>query len=319
MTISIADLIHELNALIRLTESEAAVAQARVAQARDDSIRRELESNANEAVRRRDRLIEAVRYLGGAPDLLGAVIGRVGTLARTQTVDQTMTVQRALMADLSLEHQLRDRARFARVLADTLEERRVVQLLERLERAHTETIDWIETRLAEVAVGGPAAIRPTPVQVVATIGQRAATLPSRAMMAGANRAVVAASGLQDIVSSRLARTRDLAEAAGSSVAAGRDEFLRTTEEQAEQQGATRTAQAIHRVRAESGALDADELPVSGYDDMSVSQAKDRIAKLKDAGEVRAMLAYEEANRNRKSLVTAAERRIEEIAASANGS
>lgn len=314
MTITTNALIAELNALVRMTEAEAAIARSRTAQARDDDVRRELEANAQEAGRRRDRLVAAIRDLGGAPDLLGATIGRVGTVARTQTLDQAMPVQQALMADLALEHQLRDRARFARVIAETLDETGVVRLLERIEAAHDETIEWIEHRLAEVAIGGPSAIRPTPMQVVAGVGQRVAMLPSRAVMQGVNRAVVAASGLSDAVNDRLGRGRDLAEAAESAAVAGRDAFLRTSEGQAEEQGARRTAKALHRVRAESGALSADELPISGYEGMSVSQVKNRLGRLKDASDVRAVLAYEQAHADRKGVVTAAEQRIEELAA-----
>jgi bacterioferritin (cytochrome b1) len=316
VTVTTNELIGELNALIRLTESEAAIARSRIAQARDDRTRQELESNANEAGRRRDRLVEAVRSLGGAPDLLGGAVGRIGTFARTQTLDQAMTVTQGLMADLMLEHQLRDRAQFARVLAETLEETPVVQLLTRIEEAHTETIEWIQTRLAEVAVGGPAAIRPTPLQAVAGVGQRVAMLPSRAVMTGVNRAVLVAAGVQGAVAERLGRTRDLAEAAGEGVTAGRNEFLRTSEDQARDQGARRTAQALHRVRAESGALSEEELPIRSYDGLSVAQAKQRITRLGDAAEVRAVLAYEAANKNRKGVVEVAEQRIEHLAEAA---
>lgn len=314
MTITTNELIAELNALIRLTEAEGAIARSRTLQARDADVRREIEANAEEAGRRRDRLVEAVRDLGGAPDLLGAVLGRVGTVARTQTIDQALPVQQALMADLALEHQLRDRARFARVLADTLEETRIVRLLERIEAAHTETIDWIEQRLAEVAVGGPAAIRPTPMQVAAGVGQRVAMLPSRAMMSGVNRAVVAAAGIQHAVAERLGRGQDLIEATESAATAGRDAFLRTSEDQADRQGARRTAKTLHRLRTDAGALDADELPIRNYDELSVTQVKQRLSRLRDAGDVRAVLAYEQAHDDRRGVISAAERRIEALAA-----
>ena len=316
MSITTNELITELNALIRMTEAEAAIARSRTVQARDDAVRRELEANAREAGRRRDRLVEAVRELGGAPDLLGAAIGRFGAFARTQTLDQAVPVQQALMADLALEHQLRDRARFARVIAEHLDETGIVRLLERIEDAHAETVEWIEQRLAEVAMGGPSAIRPTPMQVAAGVGQRVATLPSRVVASGVNRAVAVASGLQEAVGERIGRGRDLAEAAESAATAGRDAFLRTSEEQAVEEGAKRTAAALHRLRAEAGALSEDELPISGYDGMSVAQVKQRLGRLRDAREVRAVLAYEEANANRKGVITAAEHRLEELAADA---
>jgi len=41
------------------------------------------------------------------------------------------------------------------VLAETADESKIAKLAERLVTAHGETIEWINTRLAEVAVGGP--------------------------------------------------------------------------------------------------------------------------------------------------------------------
>src|SRR5207253_441646 len=61
--------------------------------------------------------------------------------------------------------------------------------LERLERAHTETVDWLMTRLAEVAAGGPAALRPTPLQSVVGFGRRLTTMPARNVSETLNRSI----------------------------------------------------------------------------------------------------------------------------------
>ena len=51
----------------------------------------------------------------------------------------------------------------------------------------------------------------------------------------------------------------------------------------------------------------------GYDSLSVADANRRIERLTDADDVRAMLAYEAANKARKSVVSNARRRLEAIA------
>lgn len=61
----------------------------------------------------------------------------------------------------------------------------VQALAERLEAAHTETIEWINTVLAEEATGGPAALRATPLQRAAAGVTRALGLPVRLGWAGA--------------------------------------------------------------------------------------------------------------------------------------
>ena len=66
-----AELITQLNALLRLTAHEAATARARVAQATTDETRKELTENARNSDRRAGALRQAVRDLGGAPDLVG--------------------------------------------------------------------------------------------------------------------------------------------------------------------------------------------------------------------------------------------------------
>jgi type IV secretory pathway VirB10-like protein len=98
------------------------------------------------------------------------------------------TLQGALLGDLALEHQLRDRARYARVMAQSLGETQIVPVLDRLDAAHTETIGWLETRLAEVGRTGTSALRATPVQLVTTTVRRAASAPAGLVASGVNRA-----------------------------------------------------------------------------------------------------------------------------------
>ena len=238
-----ADLLNEMNGLMRLTAIEADVARSRATQARDESIRGELLDNARHADVRRLALHREVASLGGVPDILGVALDRIVTVARTQVLDQAMPITEALMADLVLEHQLRDRAAFARVIADSLEERRSVETLEKVEAAHVAAIEWIETRLGEVALGGPAALRPTPLQATAAVGQRVATMPSRVMVAGINRGIAVAERLGGRVGDRVGRAREVTEAAEGAFeeafAAGRDTLLRTAESESESRGERR--------------------------------------------------------------------------------
>lgn len=315
-----ADLLNEMNGLMRLTAIEADVARSRATQARDESIRGELLDNARHADVRRLALHREVASLGGVPDILGVALDRIVTVARTQVLDQAMPITEALMADLVLEHQLRDRAAFARVIADSLEERRSVETLEKVEAAHVAAIEWIETRLGEVALGGPAALRPTPLQATAAVGQRVATMPSRVMVAGINRGIAVAERLGGRVGDRVGRAREVTEAAEGAFeeafAAGRDTLLRTAESESESRGERRAATALHRVRAESGALSAEELPIRRFETLTAAQAITRIERLDDAGEVRAVRSFEAEHKNRSSVLRAADRRVTELAGEA---
>jgi bacterioferritin (cytochrome b1) len=311
-----ADLLTELNGLMRLTAVEADIARSRSAQARDDQVRRELLQNARNADVRRVALQERITQLGGVPDLLGVALDRVATAARTQVLDQAMPITEALMADLVLEHQLRDRAAFARVLAETQGRREIVSTLEKVEAAHGAAIEWIETRLGEVALGGPSALRPTPLQSTAAVGRRVATLPSRAVVAGINRGLAVADRVGDRVGERLGRTRKMAGAAEDALVAGRDAFLREAESQSEAGGQGAAVTALHRARADAGALSARELPIDRYENLTAARVIQRIQRLDDAADVRAVREFEAAHKNRSSVLRAADERVSELAGEA---
>ena len=113
--------------------------------------------------REKDKLEKAlggIKDMGGVPDLLAPVFGRVAAVVKA-TAEQVAPLDEALLSDLSLEHQLLDRARYIKVLAETAEEPRVLRLAERLITAHSATVEWLSTVLAEEALGGPAALRAT--------------------------------------------------------------------------------------------------------------------------------------------------------------
>lgn len=313
---STALLLSELNALLRLTNTEAVIAQGRRAQASNDRFESELAENASKCEERSRLLIKTIRDLGGVPDVVGATAGRAAATTRL-SADQGLPLTEGLFGDLALEHQLLDRTRFARMIAEDVGEKKALPVLQRLEVAHTATIDWIMTRLGEVAVGGPVALRPTPVQTVVGVTRRLASFPARSAAGRANRAVAAVGDMRqragEAVSENVDRARQLLEATGGIWSAGRDAALERTEEEARGRGARSTAATVNRTRRDLGAVDADELPIRGYDGMNAPTAIRRIERLSDAQDVRTMLAYETANKARKGVMAAAQQRLDAVA------
>ncbi|MBW3639053.1 MAG: ferritin-like domain-containing protein [Actinobacteria bacterium] len=310
-----AELIAQLNTLLRLTAHEAATARSRVAQATTDQTRKELTDNARNSDRRADSLRQAVRDLGGAPDMVGVALGKASAAAKLP-LEQTMPITEALLADLALEHQLFDRARLVKVLAHAADAADTVALAERLEDAHGETIEWLFTVLAETALGGPAALAPTPLQAVATTARTAATFAGSAAATGLNRAALTVGNMservQDTSISSVGRIVGLATSARKIVTAGRDATLAETENQAAERG-SEVRSTVHQVRAGLGALSAAELPIEDFDLLT---AKDAIAAISGLGlveQVRVVLAYEQAHKKRQSVVEAADKRSAELA------
>jgi hypothetical protein len=306
-------LLNELVALLRLTRAEAQVARTRVSQARRDEIRSELEDNASEADARAARIQEAVRRLGGAPDVLADTVGRVTALTKV-TAEQVQPFSEGLLGDLGLEHQLRDRVIFTRVLAEALDESEVVDLMHDLEEAHTETIEWIRVRLAELAQGGPVALAPTPAQAAVGAVARFATLPSRQSAALFNRAADALQrgrvSVQQTFSSTVDKAREATEATEEVVSAGRDAAVKRAEEVAP---SADVRKAARKTREDLGTVDADDLPIKDYDNLSGQDAINEVNGLEDAEELRVVLAYEQAHKDRKGVSNAAQKRLTELA------
>jgi hypothetical protein len=310
-------LIGQLNALLRLTNTEIMIAETRRAQATRPAIERELAANADAGRERAELLVTTIRDLGGVPDLVGIATGRLAASAKA-VVEQGQELIDAVLGDLALEHELLDRARLATMVAEHLDARSPLRTLQRLERAHTETIEWLNVRLAEVAAGGPAALRPTAAQSVVGFGRRMSTLPARNAAATVNRSIDGADrlGRQAVGAMRTngRRVRELIEAAGDIWTAGRDASLKRTEEIAAERGDADQASSVNRRRRQLGAVDEQELPIRGYDGLRADVAGARIGRLTDVDDVRTVLAYETAHKARKSVLQAARDRIEDLAA-----
>jgi bacterioferritin (cytochrome b1) len=179
-------LVSELQNLLRLTAFEQTIAAVRRSQAATSSVAEELRANYEKSLERSQLLSDAVRQVGGVPDVVGSALSKAGAFVQTQ-VNQVQTLQGALLGDLALEHQLRERTRYARTLAVSLGYTQLLPLFERLDLAHTATIEWLEERLTEVGRTGTSALRATPVQALVGATRKVALLPFGVFAATVNR------------------------------------------------------------------------------------------------------------------------------------
>src|SRR5689334_6573447 len=163
-----ASLIAQLRTILDLTNTEIQVAETRIAQARTDAVRRELTQNAENGRDRAEQIEQAIRDLGGFPDVIGPFLGRAAAAVKALT-EQAAPFDEALLGDLALEDQLLDRSRYVKALAVAAKDKDVEALAERLITAHSATVAWLTTVLAEDALGGPAALRRTPLQAAAGV------------------------------------------------------------------------------------------------------------------------------------------------------
>jgi hypothetical protein len=305
-------LVAQLRAVLDLTNTEIQVAQTRIAQARTDAVRRELTENAANARDRAEAIESAIRQLGGLPDLIGPFIGRAAAAVKALT-EQAQPFDEALLGDLALEHQLLDRARYIKALAVSAGEGDVEKLATRLITAHSATVTWLTTVLTEDALGGPAALRRTPLQAAAGTAIKLVNVPAAWSARGIDRAVDTVRSAPPALSELLSRGAHAGEVAVKTLTSSRDAALEAAEATSRDQGADDAADAIHAVRSGTGVLNASELPIADYDDLNVSEAVAAVKELDAPADVRAILAYEEAHKNRHGIVSAAQTRIAAIA------
>lgn len=329
-TTSHTTIAQQLRTILALTNAEVQIAEIRQAQARTDAVRDELAGNAQKGRSRAEDLEGALRERGGFVDVVRPAIGRA-TAAVKSVLEQAQPLDEALLGDLALEQQLVGRAMYLKALATGRHDTELVALADRLIGAHTETVEWITTVLAEEALGGPAALRRTPAQWVSGMATRAVTLPALLAARGVDRTAYAlrnapsyVGGLRDRLGQTVDEVSETANRAGDtvmnagetaarSVAAGRDAALEAVEGSTRAQGAPGAADSIHHVREATGLVDSGELPIEGYADLNVGEAVSAIKELTDVAEIRVVLAYEETHKNRQRVVSAAEDRVAEIA------
>lgn len=309
-------LIIQLRALEQLTRTEEQVASIRVAQARTDAVRRELRENGANAARRATRIRAALDELDAVPDIVTPAIGRVLALVKA-TVEQAQPLDEALLGDLTLEHQLLDRARYVRTLARREGRTSLERLADDLVTAHSATVEWLTTVLAEEALGGVAALVPTPLQKVAGGVTRAVGLPTRFAVEQFNRAVAtvtrtgerARQGAEDLAGTVTRIGGDAAEVA----TAGRDAALSQAERVARREGATDTAETVRTARRDLGVLKASELPIPHFEELTAQRAIAAVRELTSADDITAVVTFEEQHKNRSGVVSAAQTRFAEVA------
>ncbi|MDQ4118284.1 MAG: ferritin-like domain-containing protein [Actinomycetota bacterium] len=307
--------VAQLRTLEQLTRTENQIARLRTAQARTDETRRELEQNADRAERRLARIQDALRELGAVPDVAGIVIGRAAAVLKSQ-VEQAQRLDEALLGDLALERRLQDRARYLQALTAN-GPAGVHALAGELVDAHTDTVEWLTTVLAEEAVGGPAPLRATPLQVVRDGVTQVVRFPGRVAADGVNRAGHTVTRAGELARGRMLELLDgldrTARDAYDVLGTGVDAALDRAEQVARRDSAASTADAVHTVRRERGALDVSELPIREFDRLSVSDAVAAVRTLETAEDLQAVLRYEDKHNNRAGVLTVARSRHADVA------
>jgi hypothetical protein len=318
-------LINQLRALLLLTQTEEQIARTRIGQARTDAVRRELAQNADHAAERTRAITAQLRELGGVADVVTPALGRLGALVKA-TFDQGEPMEEALLQDLSLEHQLVDRATYLKVLADAAKQTKVHALAERLITAHTATVEWLTVVLAEEALGGPAALRATPLQRAAGGATRLANLPVRFAANTVNKAVDTAQQageqttgtISGVVDNVVDKATSFTGAVRETLTVGRVASLRRAERIAQREGNTTTAKAVAATRRELGDVTIDELPIKDYESLSTADIAKAVKELDRAEDVRTVIRYEETHKARASVVSAAQAQVARLAKEAVG-
>lgn len=312
MTTSDTTLLAQLRAILDLTNTEIQIAETRVSQARTEAVQRELTQNAANGRERAEAIEKTIRDLGGFPDVIGPFFGRAAAAVKALT-EQAQPFDEALLGDLALEGQLLDRARYLKALSVAAKRPEVESLANRLITAHSATVDWLTTVLAEDALGGPAALRRTPMQVITGLAVRLANLPLLYSTRSVDRALNTLRETRPTVNDLVSRGAHYGEVAVKAAAASRDAALETAERVTRREGADGAADALHSMRGATGVLEPEELPIAGYDELNLNEAVAAVKDLTDPTDLRVIIAYEEAHKNRQRLVSAAQTRVAAIA------
>ena len=307
-----ATLIAQLRTVLDLTNTEIQVAETRVTQARTDAVRRELMQNAENGRDRAEAIEKAIRDLGGFPDVIGPFLGRAAAAVKALT-EQASPFDEALLGDLALEDQLLDRSRYIKALAVAAKHKDVEALADRLITAHSATVNWLTTVLAEDALGGPAALRRTPVQAAAGLTVKLLNLPFTWSVRRAERAAEAVRSVRPAFDDLVDRGARSSEIAAKALLGARNSALEAAERITREQGAEDAADVIHAARGAAGVLDSGELPIADYDELNQTDAVAAVKDLTEASDIRVIVAYEEAHKNRQRVVSAAQTRLAAIA------
>jgi len=312
MTTTETTLLTQLRTVLDLTHTEIQVAETRVAQARTEAVRKELTQNANNGRIRAEAIEKAIRDLGGFPDTIGPFLGRAAAAVKALT-EQAQPFDEALLGDLALEDQLLDRSRYIKALAVSAKRTDVQELADRLITAHSATVNWLTTVLAEDALGGPAALRRTPLQAAAGTAVKLVNLPGQWSAQSVEGVAELVRSAGPAVDDLVRRAQHASDVALKALGASRDAALQSAEAVVRGEGAEQAADALHSARAATGVLGADELPIPDYDELNLTDAVAAVKELEDPADIRAIIAYEEAHKDRQRLVSAGQTRVADIA------
>jgi hypothetical protein len=154
------------------------------------------------------------------------------------------------------------------------------------------------------------------VQAVAAGAYRVAVLPGRWTLDRLNTAADRLSHTTEQVRNRKTQFRGKAaqfrgeavDIVGSSVRAG----VKTGEQRIRANSA-KADEAIDEARHKTGNVPADALPIENYDSLSASAAAEAVKGLQTPEQIREVVRYEEAHRNRSTVVSAAQTTLARIA------
>jgi hypothetical protein len=147
-------------------------------------------------------------------------------------------------------------------------------------------------------------------------------MPTRFAMDRVNRAVDIAhrTGEQarDVVGDVAGKVVRLGSGTREVAAAGRDAALRRAERLAARDGADAMAGVVHETRAELGGLEASELPIPHYEEMTAQAAIAALRELTTASDVNVMIVFEKGHKNRSGVISAAQTRYAALAKDVTG-
>lgn len=308
-------IVEQLRSLLQLTTTEIQIIQARIPQARTEAVQKELIQNGKKAQERLLLIADALEEMGSGPGIVTPAVGRlVG--AFKLGLEQAEPVREALLQDLSLEHQLLDRARYLKTLAETSGEESVKRLAERLITAHTSTVEWITEMLKREASGEPAVLQASLIQKAAGAASRIVQLPAQYTAEGVNKTASVlqqgAEGVWHRFGELTNKASKLTGAVKETAEAGQSASLQRAELLAQENEKDGIAESIHEVRADLGVLQANELPIKKYDDLNLQEASAAIKKLDTVQDVESVLAYEGNHRSRAGIMAAGRKQIEKL-------
>ncbi|MDV6278840.1 ferritin-like domain-containing protein, partial [Rhodococcus erythropolis] len=198
-------------------------------------------------------------------------------------------------------------------LATASEHTVIAALAGRLITAHIATIEWLTTVLAEYALGGPEALRRSPIQAATGTAIRLVNVPATWSARGLDRTIDTVRATPNRIWALVSRGAHAGDIAAKTLVASRDAALESAEEVTRREGASTVADAIRSARTTNGSSENDELPVPDYTELNVSDAVAAVKELTAPTDIRTIVAHEEANKNRHGVVSAAQTRLAAIA------